>query len=166
MVVRLVSLLLSAWVLLSAYALPRLEVEIAAYASMGVFCVIAELVTLALPSFQYANGVNAALLLAWALYFPGSSAITTQNDIITSGLLLIFSCGFPARPPSPSRRSPQAEPRLGGQLPVGESLHRPPPPPRGPGSAHAAAATPIAISHAPLAPPSLTQPPFRNSGIG
>lgn len=120
MAVRVVCLLLSAWILLSAFALPRPEIETLAYASMGIFCLVAELVTFALPSFRYANGVNAALLLVWALYFPATSAITSQNDIISSGLLLVFSCGFPGSSDSSGSSDSTARPvcacRKGGPI--------------------------------------------------
>jgi len=88
---RIVSLMISAWIGMSAFALPRTAMQVTAFASMGLCCVVAELLAFLFGPARLANSVNAIALLLAAVTLPSPSAATVQIDIIGSGLLLILS---------------------------------------------------------------------------
>jgi hypothetical protein len=99
---RVLSLMLSAWILMSAYALPRPHLHLLLFATTGLSCIVAALLAIVYDRARLANVVNAALLLLVTLVDPPPTAVAVHHDIIVSGILLILSSlGSRLAPPSP-----------------------------------------------------------------
>jgi hypothetical protein len=83
--------MLSAWILMSAYALPRPHLHLLLFGTTGLSCIAAALLAILYDSARLANVVNAGLLLVVTLVHPPPEAIALQHDIIVPGILLILS---------------------------------------------------------------------------
>jgi hypothetical protein len=88
---RVVSLMLSAWILVSAFALPRPPMQLWVSATTGLSCIVAGLLAFFFDSARLPNIFNAALLMGVAILAPAGNLLTVQNDIIIPGLLLVLS---------------------------------------------------------------------------
>ena len=105
---RIVGLMLSGWVLLSAWAQPRPAIGVLAVATMGASSILASLLAFLFDPARLANVVNGALLVGLALFFPSLGPGSIQSDIIVPGLLLVLST-IPTRRLLPMVRAPHPD---------------------------------------------------------